>query len=573
MAAIAGRAPALTLPLVCAAGVCHFELGQCDQAHAKFTQALSLNDQFAPSYSNRANCLKALKRYDEAEADYSKAIEIDNRNPKAFLSRAQLLEAVSKPIDALADYKKVVELWAAHEAAIKKVVALSPDVDAAATHRGWLHKRGHMNVQYQRRYFLLHGAMVSYYNDVDAARKGKSKGEPIVARVAHVRPAQVGELSAEKASLAFQFESTEGKVFIVYADSPEEKLGWLQAIGRAVGGGHGAERQPVEKAYAELILGGESEASAATARGEGAGGATGWALIAQGARLVKAGSADEARLVLEKAGAASRENTASGVYVCSQYLLGKLLQTKGFHVEATSYLRNAAASAPPSCNQIIRLQTAWSMWHSNQQQAAEGMYWQVLDDDVLCWQALVDRGRMHLATQAWGAALCDLAQVAAMGKADADVCNDLGVSHFEVGNDERACYWFGEAVSKNEKHAPAISNRANCLKRQGKLREAESDYTRAIEIDGSNPKAFMNRGLLLREQGMNSRAHRDYERALALDPHNAVLQNEVRAIADKLAEAGVSAAPTRGTDTGGGGGGGGGAGGDEEGVPLRRERL
>lgn len=92
------------------------------------------------------------------------------------------------------------------------------------------------------------------------------------------------------------------------------------------------------------------------------------------------------------------------------------------------------------------------------------------------------------------------AQVAAMGKADADVCNDLGVSHFESGDDEKAAHFFSEAIAKNDRHAPAISNRANCLKRQGKLREAEADYTRAIELDGHNPKAFMNRGLLLREQ-------------------------------------------------------------------------
>ena len=76
---------------------------------------------------------------------------------------------------------------------------------------------------------------------------------------------------------------------------------------------------------------------------------------------------------------------------------------------------------------------------------------------------------MHLGLGDWAQALCDLAQVAAMGKADADVCNDLGVANFETGNDDAACKWFGEAISKNGNHAPAISNRANCLKHQKKL--------------------------------------------------------------------------------------------------------
>ena len=94
----------------------------------------------------------------------------------------------------------------------------------------------------------------------------------------------------------------------------------------------------------------------------------------------------------------------------------------------------------------------------------------------------------------------DLAQVVAMGKADADVNNDLGVSHFELGNDETAALHFTAAIDADPQHAPAIANRANCFKRQGKLREAEADYTRAIEIDDTNPKAFLSRGYLLRDQ-------------------------------------------------------------------------
>ena len=104
-------------------GVCHFELGKAEQAlsnfsqaltrgphsaprphsrphgvpcpvlptdglcshraHAYTCQALSLHDKHAPSYSNRANCYKNLRRFKDADADYSKAIEIDDRNPKA----------------------------------------------------------------------------------------------------------------------------------------------------------------------------------------------------------------------------------------------------------------------------------------------------------------------------------------------------------------------------------------------------------------------------------------------------------------------------------------------------------
>jgi len=145
-----------------------------------------------------------------------------------------------------------------------------------------------------------------------------------------------------------------------------------------------------------------------------------------------------------------------------------------------------------------------------------------------------------------------------MGKADADACNDLGVCHFELGADERAAHYFTEAISKNTSHAPAIANRANCLKRQNKLREAEADYTRAIEIDDTNPKAFINRGALLRDQGLSVRAKRDLERALALDPSDMAVKVDLKAITEKLAEAGVTADTTAES---------------ADAVPLRRERL
>lgn len=228
-------------------------------------------------------------------------------------------------------------------------------------------------------------------------------------------------------------------------------------------------------------------------------------------------------------------------------MLGKVLASRGRHGDASGYLKLASATAPSVCAQHIQLQLAWSLWHAGRQPEAEATYWEVLDDDVLCWQALVDRARMHLGNGAWAEALRDLAQVAAMGKADADVCNDLGVSHFESGDIERAAHFFGEAIAKSPEHAPALSNRANCYKRQGDLREAENDYTRAIELDAKNPKAYQNRGLLLKEQGMNSRALRDYEKALALDKNNPVLQAEVKALTEKLAGAGMM-------ERGGGGG-------------------
>ena len=313
---------------------------------------------------------------------------------------------------------------------------------------GWLQKRGppwegidvrtrdvpvlasRRACSYQRRYFLLHGAMMSYFESPEAASAAKAaKGSPIVGRIAHVRPSQVSELSAERASLAFSFESIEGKNFIVYADTPEQKLGWLHALGKALGGGHGAARLTVEKAFASQILAGEaategSASSRASASSPGSPGSPGtdraggagssvdaaWALVAQGARQMQDGTIDQARVLLSRAIDRS-DGSLSSVAVAAHGLLGKMLVSKQMYREAAEHYSAAAEGAPDSCVQHVRLQLAWCLWHSGRAGDAEAVYWEVLDNDVLCWQALVDRARMHLSRGSWGQALCDLAQV------------------------------------------------------------------------------------------------------------------------------------------------------------------
>ena len=90
--------------------------------------------------------------HEEADKDYTRAIEIDDSNPKAYLSRAFLREELGRHTDALSDYLRVVKLQSQHEIALRKVLSLSPNPCDNAYHAGWLHKRGHMNTQYQRRY-------------------------------------------------------------------------------------------------------------------------------------------------------------------------------------------------------------------------------------------------------------------------------------------------------------------------------------------------------------------------------------------------------------------------------------
>ena len=47
---------------------------------------------------------------------------------------------------------------------------------APAEHSGFLHKRGHVNTAFKRRFFVLRAARLTYYEDEAAAVRGKARG-------------------------------------------------------------------------------------------------------------------------------------------------------------------------------------------------------------------------------------------------------------------------------------------------------------------------------------------------------------------------------------------------------------
>lgn len=52
------------------------------------------------------------------------------------------------------------------------------------------------------------------------------------------------------------------------------------------------------------------------------------------------------------------------------------------------------------------------------------------------------------------------------------------------------------------------------MKLLGEKQKALADYTRAIEIDGTEAVAFVNRGIIFNELGQPKRALLDYTRAI-----------------------------------------------------------
>ena len=141
----------------------------------------------------------------------------------------------------------------------------------------------------------------------------------------------------------------------------------------------------------------------------------------------------------------------------------------------------------------------------------------------LCWQVMLDRGRMRLHSGQWARARDDLLQGIEFGGNSAPVQNDLGVCSFEMGKHDDAFVAFSDALKLQANFPAAVTNRANCLREQGKLDEASADYSRAIELEGGkNEKTYVNRGVLAEQKGDIDSALADYKKALEIRPSSDV---------------------------------------------------
>ena len=182
-------------------------------------------------------------------------------------------------------------------------VLLNPTVENA-TVKGWLSKMGHINTDFKRRYFLLHGSRLAYFESVAAATKGKAKGLITVVKISHL-PHGWPDVPPEKVALAFRFDAVyfsavSGRVdkpFVVYADSLEAKLAWMRALADAIRPADGEPHSAIEDIYQAEIAAGMAagRAGQGTSRvGEPVfasdGAATLWALVGEG--LLSARQAD-----------------------------------------------------------------------------------------------------------------------------------------------------------------------------------------------------------------------------------------------------------------------------------------
>ena len=429
-----------------------------------------------------------------------------------------------------------------NELALGLLFELPIDFEAAATKTGWLQKRGQVNVSLQKRFFQLHFGKLTYYETgLEAAKRSAPKGEILICGFGHLIEEDAPEIPLPKHTNAFRVEGIDGKRVVLVAATVEDKFDWLRVLRKTISAGRRTKHQSIGDFCKHLIDGP----------------AAGWEEVAKGVAALAAGDKATARSTFASvphalSATAGRRLSSAGVvggadisevalaWVYAQTELGVLRAERREWVEALKHYDTAAAAAPSSIRRVLTLRSAWCSWQLKQFDVADEVYSALLEDDPLCTNALLDRARMRIRLGLWSLALSDLELATALVTDTADIANDRGVCHFEIGRLDDAFTEFSKALEINGAFPAAVTNRANCLREQGKLREAEEDYSRAIELEeGRNPKSFINRGLMLEAQTKFTRALPDYKRAFALVPDDPNVLKKVEELTAKLRDAGL----------------------------------
>ena len=294
--------------------------------------------------------------------------------------------------------------------------SVAMDVNLEQQHEGWLFKMGHaFNTDFKRRYFVLRGSRLAYFEDPGAASKGKSKGEVTVTRVRHLRRGEGGSsIDLMRVPLSFHFDTAENKPFIVYAEAMRDKIGWLKVLlaatrrARSMGASAKATTATtataVEDLYREQVA--ACEADSASLPEPAA-----WKAVASGVAHVRQQKLQEALaaygMALELVGHGKRVSKEP-VALAALYETGKLFCEALDYSAAITHFELVLGVAPPEVANVVRLQCAWCHWQQQDVAKAESLYAQVLEDDPLQWQAMTDRARMQLQQAKWADALPDL---------------------------------------------------------------------------------------------------------------------------------------------------------------------
>ena len=91
-------------------GNAYHETAEYQSAVDEYSEAIRLNPEIAPAYSNRGNAYAELGRDERAIEDYDEAIRRDPELAPAYSNRAVSYRALGKDEEAQADFDRAAEL-------------------------------------------------------------------------------------------------------------------------------------------------------------------------------------------------------------------------------------------------------------------------------------------------------------------------------------------------------------------------------------------------------------------------------------------------------------------------------
>ena len=303
----------------------------------------------------------------------------------------------------------------------------------SAEYKGWLYKEGGGNKEFRRRFFVLNGTSLAYFAKEDDVAKGSSKGDLVASQIGHIhhQSKEAGVLETSTVPLTFYIDATSGRRFILFAETYADKVAWMQALASALGRPVGSTGKARLEAYLKSMTsssGGEG-ASAPPPAPPPSPPSPAWDAIAEGVKLAGEGQAAAAQVTFDRALAGVPAGDVA-CEVCARYELGKFLVSRSQHKEASHHFAAALALGNQHSaggQQQLRLQLAWCHGFTGEAiEAGLELYAAVLDDELFCAPAFLDRGKLYIRRHDWSKALGDLCHAAALGKADANVHNDIG---------------------------------------------------------------------------------------------------------------------------------------------------
>lgn len=101
-----------------------------------------------------------------------------------------------------------------------------------------------------------------------------------------------------------------------------------------------------------------------------------------------------------------------------------------------------------------------------------------------------------------------------------DLENGIGVIHAQEGQMQLASKYFNSILNHQPLHVPALINRANIAIMMKEYKRAELDLKKALQQNPSHPNIFNSLGLLYQQTGRIKEAQSAYTKALDITPEN-----------------------------------------------------